>query len=389
MSNKTLPERFEEFSEARRQGFVDVMNIKNEGGLIAGVFCAYTPCEILDAAGITSVGLCGTSEETIADAEKVLPRNLCPLIKSSYGFALTEKCPYFYFSDIIIGETTCDGKKKMYELLEDMGKRVYIMHLPQGADRDYEIDFWAKEIERLIIYLEDTFSVEITKEKLLDAVIKNNEYRRLSEKMFSMQKLVPPPMNGMDMIYAQEGEAYKFDRTERYRAMEELVEHIESDYNNGARPVAANRKRIMITGCPLGGAMDKIGNAIERNGGVIVCYDTCGGTRSSGLLVDESKNTSREEVIHAIADRYMKVGCSVLTPNTTRLENLPNLLEEYKIDGVVEVILQACHTYNVEAVRIKKIVKDQGVRYMSIETDYSNSDEGQIETRIQAFLEML
>ena len=146
----TLPEQFESFSEARRNGFIHVMEMKKAGKIVAGVFCAYTPSEVLDAAGITSVGLCGTSQETIPDAEQVLPRNLCPLIKSSFGFALTNKCPYTYFSDIIIGETTCDGKKKMYELLGDLGKNVYVMHLPQGADRPYEIDFWAQEIRRLI-----------------------------------------------------------------------------------------------------------------------------------------------------------------------------------------------------------------------------------------------
>ena len=64
------------------------------------------------AAGAVVVSLCSTSDETIEEAEKDLPRNLCPLIKSSYGFGKTDKCPYFYFSDLVVGETTCDGKKK-------------------------------------------------------------------------------------------------------------------------------------------------------------------------------------------------------------------------------------------------------------------------------------
>ena len=85
----------------------------------------------------------------------------------------------------------------------------------------------------------------------------------------------------------------------------------------------------------------------------------------------------------------MKVGCSVLTPNKTRLDNLPGLMEEYEIDGVVEVILQACHTYNVEAARIKNIVEGEGIPYLCLETDYSQMDVGQINTRIEAFLEML
>ena len=66
------------------------------------------------AMGAASVGLCSMSDETIPVAEQTLPKNLCPLIKASYGFAVTDKCPFFYFSDVVVGETTCDGKKKMY-----------------------------------------------------------------------------------------------------------------------------------------------------------------------------------------------------------------------------------------------------------------------------------
>ena len=381
----TLPEQYESFSEARRNGFISVMNMKKEGKIIAGVFCAYTPSEVLDAAGITSVGLCGPSQETIPAAEQVLPRNLCPLIKSSFGFALTNKCPYTYFSDIIIGETTCDGKKKMYELLADLGKNVYVMHLPQGADRTYEVDFWAQEIRRLIQTLEEQFNVQITDEKLRKAVRENNERRRMREELFMLQKLDPPPMWGIDLITVTEGEAFKFNRDERNQAIKDLLEKVRSEYDAGTRPVSKAAKRIMLTGCPLGGAIDKICHAIEDHGGVVVCYDTCGGTRSSGLLVDEEA----DDIIHAMAERYMKVGCSVLTPNQTRLDNLPDLMAEYRIDGVVEVILQACHTYNVESARIGKIVESEGIPYICLETDYSQMDVGQINTRVEAFLEML
>lgn len=381
----TLPEQFSTFSEARRNGFIEVKELKEQGKKIAGTFCAYTPKEVLDAAGLISVSLCGTSQETIGDAEKILPRNLCPLIKSSFGFAMTNKCPYTYFSDIIIGETTCDGKKKMYELMEDMGKNIHVMHLPQGASRPYEIDFWAQEIKLLIQRLEEQFQITITEEMLRDSVKYNNEHRKLREELFALQKLDPPPMWGKDIITVTEGECYQFDQQVRRQNLLRLLDSVKTAYAEGYRPVPKSAKRILLTGCPLGGALEKICDAIEQNGGVVVCYDTCGGTRSSGLLVDEAD----PDVIHAIADRYMKVGCSVLSPNQTRLDNLPGLIRDYKVDGVIEVILQACHTYNVEAARIKRIVDKYGKPYMSLETDYSQADTGQINTRIEAFLEML
>lgn len=107
---------------------------KEAGYKVAGFFCTFTPLEVLDAAGLLCVSLCGMSNETIPAAETVLPKNLCPLIKSSYGFAITDTCPYTYWADLIVGETTCDGKKKMYDLLGQR-KPMYILQLPQGIDR--------------------------------------------------------------------------------------------------------------------------------------------------------------------------------------------------------------------------------------------------------------
>lgn len=97
-----LPSIFSDFSDARQQGFLTVMELKEQGVPLVGTYCTFMPQEIAMAAGAAVVSLCSTSDETIEEAEKTLPRNLCPLIKSSYGFGKTDKCPYFYFSDIVV-----------------------------------------------------------------------------------------------------------------------------------------------------------------------------------------------------------------------------------------------------------------------------------------------
>jgi len=102
-------------------------------------------------------------------------------------------------------------------------------------------------------------------------------------------------------------------------------------------------------------------------------------------LVDEDKNP-----IDAIAEKYLSIGCSVMTPNKERLKLLEELMDEYKTDGVIDIVLQACHTYSVETKTIKDLVSGKkGIPYMAIETDYSQSDIGQVKTRIAAFIEML
>ena len=150
---KDLPEVFEEFAEQRKNSFLALKKIKDQGTPVVGSYCTYFPREIAMAMGAVTVGLCSTSDETIPDAEKDLPKNLCPLIKSSYGFAVTDKCPFFYFSDVVVGETTCDGKKKMYEYMSDF-KNVYIMDLPNTQNEAAQ-KLWKSEIIRFKEYLEE------------------------------------------------------------------------------------------------------------------------------------------------------------------------------------------------------------------------------------------
>ena len=165
---KELPAVFEEFAEARRNAFVNVKNVKDKGIPVIGAYCTYFPREIALAAGAASVSLCSTSGETIPSAEKDLPANLCPLIKSSYGFAKDDKCPFFYFSDIVVGENTCDGKKKMYELMSEF-KDVFIMDLP-NSQSEKGLALYKEECLKLRDYVEEKFGVEITDEKIREAV---------------------------------------------------------------------------------------------------------------------------------------------------------------------------------------------------------------------------
>lgn len=375
-----LPEKFEEFSEARRQGFLRVKQVKENGGKVAGVFCTFTPTEILDAAGFISVSLCGMSNETVPAAETQLPKNLCPLIKSSYGFALTDKCPYTYFSDLIVGETTCDGKKKMYEMLGKL-KPTYILHLPQGHDSD-PVTTWTAELRRFIAFLEEKFNITITDEALRQAARQRNAQRQAHMKLMELQKQTPPPLGGMQMYATMEGTGFMFTHEDRVNKLNQLRESVEA---NADRSAFAGAKRILVTGCPIGGVLQKTVKAIEENGGVVVCFENCSGIKAAFQMVD----TEAEDIVKAIAERYLQIGCSVMTPNTERMKLLPKLVEEYKVEGVVEVDLQACTPYCVESFQIKQLCEQINVPYLAVETDYSTGDSGQLATRLEAFLEML
>lgn len=384
MEKLEYPKTFDEFVEARKQGFIKVKEFKEKGGRLAGCLCSYTPQELMDAAGVSSIGLCGTSNETVPEAEKMLPKNLCPLIKSTYGFAYSDKCPYTYFSDIIIGETTCDGKKKMYELLGEI-KEMHVLQLPQSQERAYAGDIWYEEIKLLKQKLEAKFGVEITEEELRKAVHTRNRLRQMLCRMYELQEKCPPALKGTEMMLMLQQGTFTFDVEEQIANIQNKMEQAEQAYEQGIYPVPESAKRILLTGCPSSGVIQKVGVVIETNGGVIVCLDECSGERTNRLMIDENA----EDILRAIGDRYLSINCSVMSPNKGRLENTKAMIEKYRVDGVIEVVLQACHTFNVESVKIRQMAEDMGVPYMKLETDFSTSDSGQIDTRIAAFIETL
>lgn len=383
MMNK-LPDFINEFSEARRNAFIKIKELKDEGKKIVGVYCGFAPWEVIAASDAVAAWLCGMDEEPIEYAEKDLPRNLCPLIKSSYGYAISEKCPFYYFSDMLLGETTCDGKKKMYELLKKK-KPMHVMQLPQTPYGKASYDYYRASIVELKETLENQFNVEITEEKLKEKISLKNRERQALRNYYGLSKLCPPPMTGYDLRKVIQGTLYIADKEKEINDIYSIIDETMKNYNNGIRPVSPSSKRILVTGCPLGDSTEKVITAIESNGGVVVCYENCSGAKDESLLVDETKNP-----IDALTERYLRTACACMSPNDNRLEYLSYLVDEYKVDGVVDVVLQACHTYNVEATTIQNFITTKKDKpYMKIETDYSTTDIGQLNTRIQAFIEML
>ena len=377
-----LPEVFEQFSDARQKGFLTVMELKEQGIPLVGTSCTFMPQEIAMAAGAVVVSLCSTNDETIEEAEKDLPRNLCPLIKSSYGFGKTDKCPYFYFSDLVVGETTCDGKKKMYEYMADF-KAVHVMQLPNSATDDASRALWKSEILRLQQHIEERFGQPISETALREAIVLKNRERQATADFYRLGQLNPPALSGADILKVVYGATFRFDKNALIAELNEMTARVKAQWEQGKR--LESRPRILITGCPIGGAAEKVVRAIEESGGWVVGYENCTGAKATERNVAEDG-----DVYDALTDKYLAIGCSCISPNTERLRLLSQMVEEYHADGVVDVILQACHTYAVESLAIKRHVRQQhNIPYMAIETDYSTADIGQLSTRVAAFIEML
>lgn len=378
-----LPANFETYGEKRKAGFIRMKDYKEQGGRVIGMFCSFVPTELIYAAGALPLGLCAFTEEPIAAAEANLPRNLCPLIKASYGFALTDTCPYFYFSDFIVGETTCDGKRKMFELLNDI-KETYVMQLPHARDAA-SLAFWRDQIVMLKEKLESFYGITITEEQLREAVRMKNHERDVMRNYLELGKLNPSPISGYEIGTTVDAGSFTFDLKERCDTIEKRTQEVLADWEANFKGKPSSRPRLLITGCPNGGVREKIIRAVEELGADVVAFDTCNGIREKVEKVDESR-----PAFDALAEKYLNINCSVMSPNDSRVQYIGKMIDEYQVDGVIEIILQSCHTYNVEAYYVKKFVTgEKHIPYLGIETDYSKSDSGQINTRLAAFLETL
>ncbi|MDO5689524.1 MAG: double-cubane-cluster-containing anaerobic reductase [Tissierellia bacterium] len=376
---KELPEIFDDFADSRKEAFLKVKEVKDQDIPVIGQFCTFFPQELAVAMGATSVSLCSTSDETIPEAEKHLPKNLCPLIKSSYGFAITDKCPFFYFSDLVVGETTCDGKKKMYEYLAEV-KNVHVMELP-NKNNENSLMLWKDEIIKMKEILEEQFGVEITEERIRKAVRIKNAERSAMKDFYGIMKEDELPMMGLDLWHVLYGVQFVFDKEAIPGQMKELKKKILSESKK-----ITGKPRILITGCPIGAATEKVIEAVENNGGVVVAYENCGGAKA----IDENVDEGAEDIYDAIARKYLNIGCACISPNKKRLDLLDRMVDEYKVDGILDMQLQACQPYQVESLAIKRFAnRDKDLPFMAIETDYSQSDIGQLNTRIAAFIEMI
>lgn len=377
-----LPSNFETYADARKAGFLKMKELKENGARVVGIFCTFVPYELILAAGGVAIPLCASSDEPISAAEADLPRNLCPLIKASYGFALTDTCPYFYFSDFIVGETTCDGKKKMFELMNNI-KETYVMQLPSDRS-ETSLEVWEKEIKRFWTKLEDFYGIKITEEDVKKAIEVKNKERDVMLKFLELGKLNPAPISGYEIGTRLDALGFTPDIEERCRVIEERTKEVILDWEANYKGKKSSRPRILVTGCPNSGVRDKIIKAIEELGADVVAFDSCNGTREKIEKVDTNLPVTR-----ALAKKYLNINCSVMSPNNCRMDYISDMIDEYEVDGVLEIILQACHTYAIEAHHVKQTVTAKGIPYLNIETDYSKADSGQIGTRLEAFLETI
>ncbi|GFN22856.1 3-hydroxyacyl-ACP dehydratase [Thermanaeromonas sp. C210] len=370
--------------EAHGGRIQEILERKKEGAPVVGTFCVFVPEELIFAVGGVSVGLCGGAQFTVPAGERILPRNLCPLIKSLVGFKLERICPYFQTVDFLIGETTCDGKKKTWEILNEYVP-TYVMELPQRKE-EADLALWEGEIWRLKEEIERRSGRTVDKDKLAAGIKVANSRREALKRLYKARQADPVPISGKDALLISQ--LAFFDEPERFAArLKELCEELEGRVARGEGVAPKGAPRIVVAGTPMPIPYWKLHHVVESAGAVIVAEETCTGTRYFAGHVEEGGTL--EDQVKALARRVLDINCACFTPNTGRVEDIITLAREWRADGVIYYTLQFCQTYALEARRVERALKEEGIPVLTLESDYSEEDTGQIKTRVEAFLEML
>jgi benzoyl-CoA reductase/2-hydroxyglutaryl-CoA dehydratase subunit BcrC/BadD/HgdB len=367
---------------------------KAKGRHIVGITCEYTPRELIMAAEAVPVCLCGGSAEMIGPAEEHLPANLCPLIKSTYGYHVQKANPFLEMADMVVAETTCDGKKKMYELMAQT-RTMHVLELPQKPDDADAMTHWVSELRKLKVRLEEAFHVTITDEKIHQAIQTMNRERALRRQLAELMKADQPPLTGRQLLQFKSNiSGICADFAQYTRALELYsgtgilpvipIHGQDAHATESCADARPTKIRVLLTGVPVVHGAERVVEIIESHGGLVVCMDNCTGLKP---ILEDVDATATDPLV-ALAEKYFRLPCSVMTKNRRRLDILKELAREYRVQCVIDLIWQACLTYDVESYFVKKLAEnDLGLPYLRIETDYSPSDSARIALRVEALFE--
>jgi benzoyl-CoA reductase/2-hydroxyglutaryl-CoA dehydratase subunit BcrC/BadD/HgdB len=390
LSQQNRPQGMDYFnfvmSEVHGLRVKELVDGKKAGVKVVGSYCVFVPEEIVRAAGATLVGLCSGADFATEEVEKLLPRNTCALIKSSFGFKLGKVCPYLESADMIVGENTCDGKKKAYETLGGLIQNLYVMDLPQMKSAEGKALLKAEFI-RFAKAVENLTGNTITVDSLKKGIAIANAKRAAIHRLAALRKAGPAPISGLDALLANQ--VFFYDDPVRFtQSVNALCDELEKRVAEGTGVTPKGTPRILLSGCPMAVPNWKLPFIIEHSGAVIVGEESCVGERGTRNLVDASADTV-EGLMDALVERYFAIDCAIFTPNPDRLAHVAEMAKKYNAQGVIHYGLNFCQPYQMEAIPVVEKLAAMGIPALKIETDYSAEDAGQIKTRIEAFVEML
>lgn len=395
---KTWPNRpktmqyFDKIADFFGQRLREIKAQKEVGKKVIGYSCMFTPVELILAADAIPVRIDPGWYDAANLGDRIVPVEVCPLVRSAIGIEMAKLSPYLELSDAVICPLTCDGKTKLSEMLREE-KTVWTMSPPRIKDSPHSMELWSKEVESIKEKIEKLTGTEITRKRLKNAI---EVMQRATKAFRRLQKLRKgnPVIMGRDAMLV--GQTSMWDDIERWiQKTEELCDELEDRINREEWAAPPETPRVMVTGTPMIWPDNwKIPHLIEESDpqGIMVFDELCSSGRILYDPVGVDEWTMRD-MLDAIAERYLLPStCPYFTSqegNEDRINWLLDKIKEYNIDGVIYYVIRGCILYAMEYARIKELLNSMNIPIYYLDTEYTREDVGQMRTRIEAFLEML
>jgi benzoyl-CoA reductase/2-hydroxyglutaryl-CoA dehydratase subunit BcrC/BadD/HgdB len=383
---------FDEISNFFGQREKEIRAAKEDGKKVIGYNCMFAPIELILAADAIPVRVGSGWYDASKIGDRIVPVEVCPVIRSTIGAKMIGLSPYLELSDAIISPLTCDGMTKLSEILADY-KPIWTMCAPRVKDDPQSMAFWRKEINALKGKIEDLTGVKINGKRLRSAIELRQRATRAFRRLQNVRKGSPVIMGRDAMLVNQTN---MWDDIKRWtEKTEELCDELEKRVHQKIWACPPDTPRVIVTGTPMIWPDNwKLPNLIEESNpqGVLVADELCSSDRIlyDPVGVDE---WTMDDMLNAIAERYLLTStCPCFTSkdgNEDRINWLLDKIKEFKVDGVIYYVVRGCMLYAMEYTRIKRILDRMNVPVYYLDTEYTREDVGQMKTRVEAFLEML
>jgi len=354
---------------------------KAGGGKVVGYTCSFVPEELLLAAGLMPFRIRATGSVNSGLADDYFEAaNICSMVRHTFNVMLTGA--YDFLDGAVIGGG-CDANRHIYDNLKRSPVKLSFLEtifFPHGSD-DVMAEFYSRELGVLKSKIEDHFGVEITNDKLLDAIKLCNETRELQRKIYALRMSDNPPVTGAEMVAIMVAGS-SLPKNEYNANLRELLcelAKIEPGLQN-------TLTRLMIVG--PGNDETSLCDIIENTGGIVVTDLTCFGRKMVIGSVDEDN----PDPLRAIADYQVLVRpfCPKnlgAQPHITK--TVLESVKDFRVDGVVGQNFLCCDMWGGSLFILNKELRVTGTPMLRIEREYQADAAGQLKTRIQAFIETI
>jgi benzoyl-CoA reductase/2-hydroxyglutaryl-CoA dehydratase subunit BcrC/BadD/HgdB len=370
----------------------EIREAKENDKKVIGYMCLFAPIELILAADAIPIRVNSGWYDTAKLGDRVVPVEVCPVVRSTIGAKMIGLSPYLELSDALINVLTCDAITKLGEILSDY-KPIWTMTIPRVKDSAQSLRLWNDEIKTMKSQIEALTGNKIDRKKLRSAIELTQKATKAFRRLQEIRKGAPVIMGRDAMLVNQ---TYMWDDIKRWtEKTEALCDELEKRVQKKMWACPPDTPRVMVTGTPMIWPDNwKLPTLIEEGApqGVLVADELCSSER---LLYDPVgvDEWNMDDMFNAIGERYLMAStCPCFTSadgNEDRINWLLNKIKEWNIQGVIYYVHRGCMLYAMEYTRVKKVLDSISVPVYYLDTEYTREDVGQMKTRVEAFLEML